>query len=49
MIMRKKRMQKIPMLQLRKQIKTYRDQLAEAGKEYLSFFTVEVLDVQEKK
>jgi len=32
-----------------KQIKNYRDQLAETGKEYLSFFTVEVLDVQEKK
>lgn len=31
------------------QIKAYRDQLAEAGKDYLSFFTVEVLDVQEKK
>ncbi len=32
-----------------KQIKDYRDQLAESGKEYLSFFTVEVLDVKEKK
>ena len=31
------------------QIKGYRDQLAEADKEYISFFTVEVLDVEEKK
>lgn len=33
----------------RKQIQTYRDQLTESGKEYLSFFTVEVLSVEEKK
>ncbi len=32
-----------------KQIKDYRAQLAAAGKEYLSFFTVEVLELQEKK
>jgi hypothetical protein len=33
----------------RQQIKQYRDQLASEGKEYLSFYTVEVLDVKEKK
>ncbi len=32
----------------RKQIKKYREQLTETGKEYLSIFTVDVLDVQEK-
>ncbi len=33
----------------RKQIQTYRNQLAESGKEYLSFFTVEALKLKEKK
>lgn len=33
----------------KKQIQTYREQLAESGKEYLSFFTIEVLDLKEKK
>lgn len=32
-----------------KQIKDYREQLADTGKEYLSFFTVEVLSLEEKK
>ena len=32
-----------------KQIKDYREQLAETGKEYLSFFTVDVLSLEEKK
>lgn len=31
------------------QIKGYREQLAETNKEYLSYFTVEVLEVEEKK
>lgn len=33
----------------REQIQNYRQQLADTGKEYLSFFTVEVLSVKEKK
>jgi len=33
----------------RKQIQTYREQIAQSDKDYLSFYTVEVLDVKEKK
>ena len=33
----------------REKIKNYREQMAESGEEYLSFFTVEVLSVEEKK
>ena len=33
----------------KKQIQGYRDQLAEIDKDYLSIFTVEILDLEEKK
>ena len=38
-----------PNASARKQIEQYREQLAREGKEYLSFYSVEVLDVKENK